>query len=84
MAVDFLENVFRTSFVGIRQRAAADLEGQTDMVQFPRLSEQGRGYLPQRVEPHDYGIQHHHQMNPDVEAFRVTFSTVLPADLKDF
>lgn len=41
-------------------------------------------FFPQRVEPHDYSVQHHHQVNPDTEAFRVTFPAALTVDLKDF
>ena len=84
LAACLLENVFRASLVGVRQRAAPDFERQAEVAQFTRLCKQGCGCLPQRVEPHDYGIRHHHQMDPYVEAFCVTLSAVLPADLNDF
>ena len=84
VAVDALEDALRTPLVGIGQRAAPYLERDAQMRHLAHLGLQRRRYLAQRVEPHDHGVEHHHQVDPAVEPFRVAFPAVFAADTENF
>lgn len=79
IAVNGFKDRLGTSAVGIGQRAAGRHHGYAQTFQLQGFTLQGGHDLTQGVKAHDYGIEHHNQVSPAVEAFHIMFTAVLTA-----
>jgi len=84
ITIYLLKELFIASGIGVRERAAPGDLSYADMMQLPDLCCHRCLYLTQRVETHDYSIEHCQQVSVAIKALNILLTAVYAAHFNNF